>query len=58
MSNISFKSAKYLKEKQLIEDQQNEDEEARLLRERRMMLGFFVVSLLATLMISGALKFI
>lgn len=56
MSNHSFQSAKFLKEKQLEEVQQSKQESVRLARERRMMLGYFVVSLLATLLLSGALN--
>jgi len=56
MSSSTFKSAQYLAEKQKTERQEVAVQEKAEKKERRVFLGFFVVSLLATLCISGALK--
>jgi len=58
MSVNNFKSAAFLQKKQLQEAQEAHEHNTMVKRERRMLLGFFVISLLATLMISGALKFV
>ncbi len=56
MSTTSFKSAQFLAEKQEQESRQFAAENLAAKRERRVLLGYFVISLLATLFISGALK--
>ena len=56
MSSSTFKSARFLAEKQKTEIEEVVAEEVVEKRERRVLLGFFVISLLATLIISGALK--
>jgi len=56
MSSSTFKSAQFLAEKQKTEIQEATALNAVEKRERGVLLGFFVISLLATLMISGALK--
>ena len=56
MSTSTFKSAQYLAEKQLDESREAAAQNLAAQKERRMLLGYFVISLLATLFISGALK--
>lgn len=56
MSTSTFKSAQYLAEKQIVENRIEAAQNRAAQRERRMLLGFFVISMLATLFISGALN--
>lgn len=58
MSVNNFQTAAFLQEKQVIEAQQFAEHKTQVNRERRMLLGFFVISLLATLLISGAFNFV
>jgi len=52
----TFKSAQFLAEKQAQEAEELIEEELSTKHDRRVLLGFFVISLLATLLISSALN--
>ena len=58
MSVNNFQTASFLQEKQIEEAKQVTEHNTMVKRERRMLLGFFVISLLATLFISGALNIV
>ena len=53
-----FKSLSYFERKEYEELKLAKAESVRLKKERTIFLGFFVISLVATLMISGAMDFI
>lgn len=56
MSTSTFKTAQYLAEKQLVENREMSAQKLAEQRDRRMLLGYFVISMLAALFISGALQ--
>ncbi len=56
--STDFRSLTYLERKEYEELKLMQTEEARKKRDRAVFLGFFAISLLATLIISGAMKFI
>ncbi len=56
MPASSFKTEQFLAEKQLIESRELAAQKLAAQKERRVLLGYFVIALLATLAISGALK--
>ena len=54
--STTFKSAQFLAEKQAKEVKEVAAEKLAAKYDRRVLLGFFVISMLATLVISGALS--
>jgi hypothetical protein len=57
MSYQELKSLAYYERKEYQELKYAQSAEARDKRERATLLGFFVISLLATLLLSGAMRF-
>ena len=56
MPASSSKTEQFQAEKQLIESRELAAQKLAAQKERRVLLGYFVIALLATLAISGALK--
>ena len=56
MSNSNLQSLSFLERKEYEELKQANSAEARRKKERIVFLGFFAISLIATLLISGAMK--
>lgn len=54
--STTLKTHQFLAEKQLEESRELAAQEFAAKQERRVLLGYFVISMLATLFISGALK--
>ncbi len=57
MSVNNFQSAAFFQEKRYLELDLNVKQSSEKKRERGVLLGFFVTSLLATLYLSGAMNF-
>lgn len=58
MSCTNFQSLAFLERKEYEELKQAISEESRKKKERTVLIGFFAISLIATLMISGAMDFL
>jgi hypothetical protein len=54
----NLKSLSLVERKEYEELKNEKSEEQRLKKERTVFLGFFVIALIATLMISGAMNFV
>ena len=57
-ANGALKSLSYVERKEYEELKYANSEEAKLKRERAVFLGFFVIALISTLIISGALDYL
>ena len=57
MSNDELRSLAFYERKEYLELKYAQSEKARRRRERAIFLGFFVITLVATLLVSGAMKF-
>ena len=55
MSHLELKSLSYYEQKQFEELKWENSEKAREIQERNLFWGYFVISLIATLIISGAM---